>query len=882
MMGMSEERKHDINRRDFIKWSAVAATVATTSGLVACEPKATDTDQQVTEANPYTDGEWKAAQCWAACGGNCVNQVLVKDGVALYQKTDTFGDDNLDNPQQRGCHRGRSLRKFVFSDQRIKYPLKRKGWQPGGGENSNGQLRGIDEWERVSWDEAFAMTAAEIKRIVAEVGNTGIIAASVYGSPAFLNAYGGCAGVYGPTSSGGFIAATTRMVGGGWTWAPLTLSDRFELRKSKLIVLWGHNPVTVSQGNAILNLFAAQDAGAEFIVVDPCYTETAKVLNAEFIPVRPSTDTALLLALAHEMITNNLHDQEFLDKYTVGFDAGHMPEGADSEDNFKDYVLGTYDGTPKTAEWASEICGTPVETIKAFANRIATTKPLAFTCARASARTIFGEQFSQAFLTVGWMTGEVGKPGSMAGHVVTNNNGSGGGGSMIVVPGSSGGTSTNYLVSANPLVKFGVTQIDPSDTETMQVNYSELWEAILNKEFMATSRGKIPIDIRMYTEMPGNNNAINQVPGVIKGIEAMRALEFVLVAADRMNPSASYADIIMPWASAWEAKGNTCFKKTNRDNLLASQQICEPLFESKQLDDIQAGIAQALEVDVSLVKPVAEEQKAFNQLAGAVVMGPDGVASESLFTITAEDIPDGVEGEPQEGRITLKEFFENKLYKIDRYEGDGYGFIALKDYVDNPIENARPTASGKLEIHCQALADFVAGCGFSQKSPIARYQVPTIGYESTFSDWENKIKGPYPLQSFSTHTFRTAHSMFDGHPYTREAFQNNIQINTKDAEERGIKDGDTVLITSTFGSVLRNAWVSERIMPGVTRLDQSAWVEIDPETGINRSGNPNVLNGQIPSGPGIQAYNSSNIQVEKYDGAPLELDYLWPERIVEV
>jgi anaerobic dimethyl sulfoxide reductase subunit A len=124
--------------------------------------------------------------------------------------------------------------------------------------------------------------------------------------------------------------------------------------------------------------------------------------------------------------------------------------------------------------------------------------------------------------------------------------------------------------------------------------------------------------------------------------------------------------------------------------------------------------------------------------------------------------------------------------------------------------------------------------------------------------------------------------MFDGHPYTREAFPNNLMINTIDAEERGIKNGDTVLVTSAYGSILRNAWATELIMPGVTRLDQCAWLEVDPETGINKSGSPNVLNGQIPSGPGIQAYNASNVQVEKWTGAPLEPDYLWPERIVEV
>jgi anaerobic dimethyl sulfoxide reductase subunit A len=877
-----EKEKQGLSRRSFVKWSAAAAALAGTSGLVAC---ANPSDpggaggSNTSAVNPYEDGEWKVARCWAACGGNCVNLVLVKDGVAVYQKTDSTGDDSFDNPQQRSCTRGRSLRKFVFSDQRLKYPIKRKNWQPGGGTASNSQLRGEDEWERISWDEAIELAASEINRIKDNYGVEALFSPTSSQSR-IASALGGTLGVYGPTSSGGFIAATTRMVGGGWTWAPLTLSCRFQLRKSKVIILWGHNPVTVSQGNAILNFLAAKEAGAKFIVIDPCYTETAKVLDAEYIPIRPTTDTAMLLALAYEMIKNNWQDQAFLDKYTIGFDADHMPEGANPQDNFKDYVLGTYDGVPKTPEWATEICGTPVEMIRSLAETLGTVKPLAFTCARASARSIFGEQFSQAFLTVAWMTGNVGKDGAMAGHVVTNNVGSGGGGFRIAMTGAQG-------VDPIPNAKqpFPMNQIDPSDTNNMMINFSEMWTAILTKEFTATSRGKLPIDVKGIITL-GANTPINQNPGAQKGIEAHKAVEFVVTAADRMTPNAQYADIVFPLTTPWEDPYNGSseqgYNSCNRDTLLLQQQICEPLFEAKPYEELEALLAEALGLDPKLVVPLSIEQKAWNSMQNATVFGDDGVTKETLFTITEDDIPDGIEGKPQEGRITIEQAFKDTYYRVPRSPGDKHEYIALKDYVDDPVKNARPTQSGKLEIYCQALAEFVADCGFSEKSPIAKYQVPTVGYETTFSDWENKVKGEYPLQNFSTHTFRTAHSMFDADPYQREAFPNNIQMNTIDADERGIKNGDTVLVSSAYGSILRNAWVTETIMPGVTRLDECAWLEVDPKTGLCKSGNQNMLNGQIPNGVGIQAWNSSNVQIEKWDGEALQPDYLWPERIVEV
>ncbi len=72
----------------------------------------------------------------------------------------------------------------------------------------------------------------------------------------------------------------------------------------------------------------AKKAGARVIVIDPWYNQTAKGTADKWIPIRPGTDTTMLLAIAYEMITNNLQDQAFLDNYTIGFDQDHMPEGA--------------------------------------------------------------------------------------------------------------------------------------------------------------------------------------------------------------------------------------------------------------------------------------------------------------------------------------------------------------------------------------------------------------------------------------------------------------------------------------------------------------------------------------------------------------------------
>lgn len=105
-------------------------------------------------------------------------------------------------------------------------------------------------------------------------------------------------------------------------------------------------------------------------------------------------------------------------------------------------------------------------------------------------------------------------------------------------------------------------------------------------------------------------------------------------------------------------------------------------------------------------------------------------------------------------------------------------------------------------------------------------------------------------------------------------------MNPLDAEARGIKEGDIVLVTSRHGKVVRPVFITERMMPGVVSLGEGAWVEVDESSGIDMAGATNTLNGAIPTGQGHQGWNSCNVDVKKYTG-PLELlpDYKWPQRI---
>ena len=105
----------------------------------------------------------------------------------------------------------------------------------------------------------------------------------------------------------------------------------------------------------------------------------------------------------------------------------------------------------------------------------------------------------------------------------------------------------------------------------------------------------------------------------------------------------------------------------------------------------------------------------------------------------------GVQGEPQTGRISLKEFREKGVYQVPRSEGDNFGFTEYENFRNDP-ETYDTILPAVVEIYSQPYADKVTGYGFTVKHPLPTYDPPVEGYQDTFSDWGNKVKGDYPLQ----------------------------------------------------------------------------------------------------------------------------------------
>ena len=439
------------------------------------------------------------SSCPHDCGGRCVLKLHVKDGVITRIESDT-GEE----PQLRACARGRAYRHRVYSPDRLKHPMRRVG------------ERGEGKFERISWDEALDRVANELQRVkkiygnaaifyVPYSGNTGTFLHSQLAVNRLLTMFGGFTPVWGSASFWGNLFASNM------TYGTLTTGhSREDLLNARLIIMWGWNPaVSIQSTNTSWYLSQAREAGVKIIAVDPRFTDSAAAFARKWVPIRPGTDTALLVAMAHVIINAGLHDQTFINTYTVGF-----PE-------FKDYLMGKDDNMPKTPRWAEDITGVPAASIEELGREYATMKPAALMTLGAPGRTAFGEQFHRAAATLAAITGNIGVHGGDAA------------GFGLVQVGLEPLSSAGLLKGAMP------GNLPEGTSPKQGVHITKVWDAIIR----GTSGGYQTDFKLLYIT---NGNPVNQFLNTNKAVRAMQSIEFVVVHEQFMTATARYADILLP------------------------------------------------------------------------------------------------------------------------------------------------------------------------------------------------------------------------------------------------------------------------------------------------------------------------------------------------
>jgi len=593
--------------------------------------------------------------CSSHCAGVCLLKVHVKEGVITRIET-----DDGDGPQLRGCLKGRAYRQRVYDPGRILYPLKRVG------------KRGEGKFERISWDEALDTVAGELKRVRETYGSASILMVQMPGDHAVFSTYGtierlmNLSGGY--TMFWGAPSFNAALYSAIFTYGTFETSNtRDDLLNSRLIILWGSNPAdTVNGTNTCWYLARAREAGTRIVVVDPKFTDTAGTFADQWIPVRPGTDAAMLIAMAHVMITENLCDDQFLDRYTTGFE------------RFKDYVLGVEDGVPKTPEWAAAITGASSAVIEGLARDYATIKPAALLASNAPGRTAYGEQYHRAASTLSAMTGNIGIHGGQAAGVFPA-------GPMSGFP-----YSLPPLIAGLELLDFSPNPVEdgfPGRPQGIlaeialgkdpQVHIAKFADALL-----LGKAGGYHADYQLlYIK---KCNYLNSLPNVNKIVKALHRPEFIVVEEQVMTATAKFADIVLPVNTYMEREdmafgdGLAYIGKQNK--------IIEPLGESKSPLQISAELAERMGVEGFMEKSVDEMLRERAQMNG--ILDYEKWSQEGVQWL---DLP-----EPH---------------------------VAFKQQIEDPDNNPFPTPSGKIEIYSQQIADI----NNPEAPPIPTYIEPWEG-----------------------------------------------------------------------------------------------------------------------------------------------------------
>ncbi len=299
---------------------------------------------------------------------------------------------------------------------RVRQPSVRASYLDG---NRNSKhLRGQEQFIEVSWETAENLVVDALKETIEKHGNQSIFGGSYGWASAgrfhhaqsqlkrFLNCAGGFVRSEGNYSYNAALVLMPHIVGNyrlhikqATRWA--TVKDH-----TQLVVMFGGLPLRSAQvgGGGMAKhrlkheLIACRKAGVEFINISPLRTDAIDELDASWIPVIPGSDTAVMMALAHTIITENLHNTEFLQRYTTGFD------------KVADYISGRSDGLPKDATWASKLSGIEADTLRTLARRMASSNTLICTTAGVQ-RAESGEQPLWMTVTLASILGQIGLPG---------------------------------------------------------------------------------------------------------------------------------------------------------------------------------------------------------------------------------------------------------------------------------------------------------------------------------------------------------------------------------------------------------------------------------------------------------------------------------------
>ncbi len=796
-------------------------------------------------------------------------------------------------------------RSTIYSPKRILTPLKRVDFNAKG--NRNIQNRGVSGYEPISWDEALDTVAEEMTRLHREVGPAAILSSPgshhLWGNVGyrhsayfrFMNLVGFTYGEHNPDSWEGWHWGAMHMWGNSFR---LGINEQYglledALKHTDLIVYWSSDPEATNgvyagnEGNVRRRWL--KELGVKMIFIDPYFNHSAGLLGDKWFAPRLGTDVALGLAIAFTWLTEGTYDKEYIADRTVGFD------------RWADYVLGKSDGVPKTPEWAEGECCIPAREIRALAREWAAKTTMLSAGGLGgmggACRSATGNEWARTMVALAAMQG-LGKPGS---NIWSTTSGTPLDCSFMFPGYAEGGISGDTLNSAagfrfvNRMFPNGGAITNPHhSTEGQTVPRLSIPEAMRHESVKWRGKGfcgsHIESQFQRY-EYPAQGyphagmyyryggSFFGTMTETNRYVTAYREgkVPFVVNQSIWFEGEAKFADIILPACTNFErwdiGEFANCsgyiadsYMFANHRVIVFEQKCIEPLGQSKSDYDIFAELAKRMGV------------------YGPYSMGGKTDLDWVKDYYHATDMPTVMTWEEftKKGYYVVPSPEEKKAPPAMRWFAEGRP-KDTPDWGPAPWDQIRgeglQTMSGKIEFVASSLQRLEA-------TGTVDAERPALGPQYIES-WEGHhtadLYGKYPLQMVSPHPKFSFHTMGDA----KDSWMNEVKdsrvrkedgnyywimrVNTKDAEARGIADGDLIRAFNDRGSVILVAQVTERVPSGTVHSYESCADYLptgEPGRSPDVAGCVNILTPKrhiTPTSTGM-ANNSCLVQIEKWSG----------------
>ncbi|MDP2660432.1 MAG: molybdopterin-dependent oxidoreductase [Dehalococcoidia bacterium] len=515
-----------VSRRDFLKALGAAGALAIgtgTLGVAQVLGKGTTkgTWDQMPHLIPTVCG-----MCDARCG-----VIAYVVGDRLYKL-----EGNYRHTQSQGkiCARGSAGVKLLYDPDRLKTPLKRVG---------------DNLFDRISWDQAFQEIGEKLAALRQSEGPQALAWAvhpdlSELWDRRFMDAFGS-PNIFTQASLGQASLRLAANLTLGWEPVP-------DLRNSRYLLLFGRNYAESIFYTASTNaLLQAKEKGSKIVVVDPRLSRMAAQAH-EWIPIRPGTDGAMLLAMMNVLVAEGLYDKGFVEANTKGFE------------QLKAFLA------DKTPSWASSLCDVPADTIRRLAQEIAASRPAALV--DPGRRGAWGATYSNSFQTA---------RAALTLNALLGNYGAKGG--LLTPPANPLG---RYQPPATPAVR--ASRADGAGGPQYPLASSRDGIIQMLPEIIASGR---PYPIRAL--ITNHMNPARSLPNTSKVLKALGKLDLLVVIDTHLTDTGELADYILPESTYLERLDPIAPSTYLVSEVALRQPVVKPLYDTKPAYEIITGLAQA-------------------------------------------------------------------------------------------------------------------------------------------------------------------------------------------------------------------------------------------------------------------------------------------------